>query len=115
MGIELDSLTLGDIKSLKSLFNEGSQEPLKEISRGKRIVILQRGWVYVGDYFQKGHECRLENASCIRRWGTSQGLGELALKGPLSETKLEPCPLPVEFHKLTEVASLGVIEEKWKK
>jgi hypothetical protein len=113
--MDLDSLTLGEIKQLKSLINGSINEPAHEVFKGKRIVILQRGWVYVGDYYQKGYECRLENAFCIRRWGTLQGLGELAQKGPLSETKMEPCPMPVEFHKLTEVASLGVVEEKWKK
>lgn len=79
----------------------------------KRIVILQRGWVYVGDYYEQGNNCWLENASCIRNWGTTKGLGELAENGPQSSTKLDPCPT-VRFHKLTVVATIDVNFKKWK-
>lgn len=79
----------------------------------KRIVILQRGWVYVGDYYIDGNECRLENAACIRNWGTSKGLGELAEEGPLSGTKLDPSPT-VNFHRAGEVHTLLCNSKKWK-
>lgn len=79
----------------------------------KRIVILQRGWVYVGDYYVNDKECRLENASCIRSWGTSKGLGELAENGALSETKLDPCPT-VNFHRAGEVHTILCNPKKWK-
>lgn len=56
-----------------------------------RIVILDRGWVYVGTVKEKGDDIVIENARCIRRWGTTQGLGEL-VNGPLTDTRLEaPC------------------------
>ena len=79
----------------------------------RQIVILNRGWVVVGDYSEKGDECYLTNASVIRVWGTTKGLGELAEKGPLTNTKLDPCP-NVTFHKLTMVARMDVLEENWK-
>lgn len=79
----------------------------------KKIVILQRGWVFVGDYFEEGTNCRLENASCIRNWGTTKGLGELAENGPTSSTKLDPTPT-VRFHKLGVVATLDC-SNVWKK
>jgi len=78
-----------------------------------KIVILPRGWNMVGHFSQEGSKCKLEKASVIRRWGTTQGLGELALKGPLADTILDPCPLPVEFHELTVIATMGCVEGVW--
>ena len=77
----------------------------------KYIVILQRGWVFVGDFSQEGFECKLTNASCIRRWGTTEGLGQLATQGPLEGTKLEPTP-EITFHELTVIAKIKC-SEKW--
>lgn len=74
----------------------------------RQIVILNRGWVVVGDYSEKGDECTLENASVIRVWGTTKGLGELAESGPTSFTKLDSCP-NVHFHKMTMVARMDVV------
>jgi hypothetical protein len=56
-----------------------------------RIVVVVSGWVFVGEYeFDKALNCvRLENASCIRSWGTTAGLGQLALKGPQKATVLD--------------------------
>lgn len=33
----------------------------------------------------------LENAAVVRRWGTNAGLGQLAEKGPQSQTVLDSC------------------------
>lgn len=74
----------------------------------RQIVVLNRGWVVVGDYSEKGDDCTLENASIIRVWGTTKGLGELAEGGPTSSTKLDACP-NVHFHKMTMVARIDVI------
>ena len=80
-----------------------------------RIVVLQRGWVYVGLYSKdvKGGECVLQNASCIRRWGTSKGLGEL-VKGPLPNTVLDAAGT-VRFHELAVVNTLDVDGDAWAK
>jgi hypothetical protein len=78
----------------------------------KQVVILNRGWCLVGDYSEKGDECTLANASVIRAWGTTKGLGELAECGPLTNTKLDPCP-QVTFHKMTMVARMSVNEANW--
>lgn len=81
---------------------------------GIRIVILQRGWVYVGEWNRRGDECWLDNAKCIRSWGTTNGLGEIAEGGPTSSTKLEPTPT-VRFHRLCVVASIDCNSSKWNK
>ena len=78
-----------------------------------RIVVLQRGWVYIGNFSKEAGECVLKNASCIRRWGTSKGLGEL-VKGPLSNTVLDAAGT-VRFHELAVVNMIDVDAESWSK
>jgi hypothetical protein len=62
----------------------------KEILAGTAIVVADRGFVYVGNVKSDGQFCVVENAHNIRRWGTSRGLGELALEGPKEGTNLDP-------------------------
>lgn len=80
---------------------------------GWQIVVLQRGWVVVGQMTKEGNQCVLQNASVVRRWGTSNGLPELAESGPLPETKLEKATHPIRFHYLTSVLTLEC-GKKWK-
>lgn len=77
-----------------------------------QIVILQRGWVAIGRFSQTKEQCHLTNASIIRTWGTTKGLGELAMNGPLTNTKLDKC-LDLHFHEMTLVARMDVDESKW--
>ena len=87
------------------------------VCQGKpvRIVILQRGWIFVGRLVETENcnEMSLINAKCIRRWGTTKGLGEL-VDGPFSDTILDPVGT-VRFNRLTVVASLDCKEVKWVK
>lgn len=76
-----------------------------------KIVILQRGWVYVGRFFEGKDEMRLEGAKCIRRWGTTKGLGEI-VSGPTTSTVLDPAGT-VRFHPMTVVAMLDTEGDKW--
>ena len=78
-----------------------------------KIVILPRGWNMIGYFSKEGSNCKLENASVIRRWGTTKGLGELAEKGKLKDTILDPCGT-VEFHELTVIATIAAKESVWK-
>ena len=86
----------------------------KEFNGKTKIVILQRGWIMVGEFERKGSDCKLHNASVIRTWGTTKGLGELEENGALAQTKLDKCNGLVEFDYLTVVAVIGCNEEKWK-
>jgi len=79
-----------------------------------KIVVLQRGWVLVGKYSREGDECLLLDSSVIRRWGTTKGLGELAINGPLKDTILEPAGT-CRFHRGAEVLVLDCEESKWLK
>jgi hypothetical protein len=67
-----------------------STKPEKTASQslGQQIVVLDRGFIYVGNVTVKGDFVHVENAKNIRYWGTSHGLGELR-NGPLSTTKVD--------------------------
>lgn len=60
------------------------------MDHGKQIVVLDRGFVYVGDVTTDGEWCLITNAHNVRRWGTEKGLGELAKRGPMAITMLDP-------------------------
>ena len=77
-----------------------------------RIVILQRGWVMVGEFSRDGSQCFMRHASVVRRWGTSRGLGEIADGGPTKQTTLDGVP-EVQFHELTVIATIRCAEDKW--
>ena len=86
--------------------------PLNKTNEALKIVVLQRGWVYIGRYSRDKSECRLDNAFCIRIWGTTKGLGELR-DGPTSSTKIDKAGT-VEFHRISEIMTIDCDEEKWK-
>lgn len=79
-----------------------------------KIVVLQRGLVLVGRFEKDGTNCKLHDASVLRSWGTTKGLGEIALNGPTSSTKLDKCNGLVEFDILTVILMISVKEDKWK-
>lgn len=85
-----------------------------EIKGDVKIMVLQRGWSFVGRLERNGNDCVLHNASNIRQWGTTKGLGEIAKGGPTSKTKLDKCHGIVEFDYLTVVCSIACEESKWK-
>lgn len=53
-----------------------------------KIVVLDRGFVYVGHTEIDGDFVKITRAKNIRCWGTTKGLGEL-VNGPLKDTKLD--------------------------
>lgn len=55
-----------------------------------QIAVLDRGFVYVGTCSVADGVLTITGASCIRRWGTTHGLGQLAAEGPQKDTKLDP-------------------------
>ena len=92
-----------------------SDERPDECANDIRIVVLQRGWVFIGLWNKRNDdEIALSNAYCIRRWGTTEGLGELARKGKLSSTILDKAKDTVHFHPLSCIFSIPCEESKWK-
>lgn len=79
----LGSPNCSSVTTGKKVANGAAEE------HGLQIVVLDRGFVFVGDVSSDGDWLVIANAKNVRRWGTSQGLGELAAKGPQPETKLD--------------------------
>lgn len=77
-----------------------------------RIVVLQRGWVLIGRYREDGDEVTMSDASIIRVWGTTQGLGELHF-GPTPSTKLDKTTGAVRAHRGAVVLTVDVDDETW--
>ena len=76
-----------------------------------RIVVAQRGWVFVGVVYRKESEIVIRRARSIRRWGTSKGLGELR-NGPKNTTQLDEAGT-IRLHPLMVIAQIDVNPEKW--
>ena len=90
-------------------------EDYNPINSDIKIVILQRGWIMIGRFERDGSDCKLHNASVIRSWGTSKGLGELAKEGKKTDTKLDKCYGVVQFDYLTVVCMIDCEVSKWEK
>ena len=73
------------LKDLKEFFASNEAKP----SGDMKIVVLDRGFVYVGKVTVDAEWVHIVSAKNIRIWGTTKGLGELALKGPTSKTTLD--------------------------
>lgn len=78
----------------------------------KQIVILQRGWVVVGDVSINGDDVTVANASVVRVWGTTNGIGEIAIGGPTKDTVLDKCGT-VRAHRASVVAYVDCDSQKW--
>lgn len=106
---------MNKIDLIKTLLVEDSETETALDGGSKwKIVILQRGWVFVGKFSQDGSKCTLSDAKNIRTWGTTKGLGELAKDGPTSTTKLDSVN-DVTFHALTTVAIIDCDDKVWSK
>ena len=56
----------------------------------RQIIVTAGRWNFVADVEDlDGGDLVLHDAQVIRYWGTTKGLGELALDGPTSKTKLD--------------------------
>ena len=79
------------------------------------IYVVDRGWVFIGMELKEDvKSVYLDHASVIRRWGTSDGLGQLALNGTATETVLDYCGR-TKIRKaaiLTEIECANSIWEK---
>jgi hypothetical protein len=61
----------------------------------KTIFVVESGWVFLCEsYTTTDTGYVLHEASVIREWGTTKGLGEIALNGPTGLTVLDSCGTP---------------------
>lgn len=100
-----ETMMIDEVKYIRA--DKADVKPTK-----KQIVVLQRGWVVIGDVSKDENEVTISNCSVIRVWGTSNGLGEIAENGKTDKTKLDPCP-DIIAHPLSVVLYMNVNESKW--
>ena len=79
----------------------------------KQIIVVDKGFVFVGELESDGDFYSLKTGFCIRRWGTTKGLGQLAMEGPLSGTILEPAD-NTKFPKERLIFTIDCEQDKWK-
>lgn len=78
------------------------------------IVIAERGWVYVGKTRREADQLVIEDCFNIRRWGTTKGIGEIALGGPTENTVLDYYGT-VRVHVLAIPGMADANDEVWRK
>ncbi len=89
--MDIEKLTLGQLKAALSTAKE---EPMPDCCAMEeittQIVVLDRGFVYVGKptFSEDSQFCTVTNCRNIRIWGTDKGLGQL-VNGPTSKTVLD--------------------------
>lgn len=109
--MNINELTIGQAKELAAMFAT-PQAKAQPIEHGLKIVVLDKGFVYIGLVVTDGEWVYITNAYNIRRWGTSKGLGEL-VNGPTSDTMLDKVGIvKAPFHALQHLIS--VEQNKWK-
>jgi hypothetical protein len=77
-----------------------------------QIVVLNRGWIVVGNVSESVNKTVIQNAAIIRKWGTTKGLGELAMKGKLADTILDACP-DITVDTANVVLLMNCEQSKW--
>ena len=77
-----------------------------------QIVVLNRGWIVVGNVSEKGGKTYIQNPSIIRNWGTKKGLGELAMSGKLPNTVLDEC-LDITVDTANVIFIMNCDQSKW--
>ena len=99
---------------MKSINVDGVTYYARDEEASLKIVVLDRGFVVVGLVSTDGDNIVIDDCSCVRRWGTSRGLGQLAAEGPQTETKLDKQPRTT-VNKLQVVQMIDCEAAKWKR
>ena len=84
----------------------------KRTLNGYAIVVADRGFVWVGNVCVSGDWCIITDGRNIRYWGTTRGLGQLALEGPTKDTKLDPITT-VRIPMRAVIAVIDTEVSKW--
>ena len=77
-----------------------------------QIICCHRGFVFVGMVEDAETEVVIRQALCVRKWGTTSGLGEIAIGGPTDKTVLDFAGT-VRVHPLSVVCRIDCEADKW--
>jgi hypothetical protein len=105
-------MTVGELVRLAALITGDECNPVPSRAPKMQIVVLERGFVYIGMVTVDGGWVYVNQARNIRKWGTTKGLGEL-VNGPLKDTILDRVgTLKAPLRSL--VSLIDVEESKWR-
>ena len=110
--MQIDDMTIGQAREIAAMFGAVSAVPVPTVKHGIQIVVLDRGFIYVGSVTTDEEWVHIENASNIRVWGTTTGLGEL-VSGPTKATKLDKTG-NIKASRKALIALIAVEEGAWK-
>jgi hypothetical protein len=96
-----------------------NQQPVSNSNNPKTgpvvIAVIQGGWVKVGrlveDVDLPDYVC-LKNAKCVRKWGTTRGLSQIANDGPTNETILDDTA-DVYIPITSLIMNIACVQAKW--
>ncbi|MBC8350836.1 MAG: hypothetical protein H8E66_02545 [Planctomycetes bacterium] len=90
----------------------------KEIlMKGQYILVCDAGFVLVGEVRPNPDDFMrllVDHCACVRRWGTTRGLGQLAREGVQPETELDPEGDNVDVLRSFVLRAIPCDEESWK-
>lgn len=103
----MNELTINGESYVKKsdIINEYKASPIQ-------IVVLNRGWIVVGNVEEKDGKTYIKKPSIIRNWGTKKGLGELAMNGKLPNTILDEC-LDITVDTANVIFVMNCNQAKW--
>lgn len=81
-------------------------------NHGLALVVADRGFVWVGKTTTDPDWVHITAARAVRRWGTSEGLNELAGKGPLTNTRLDAAA-DLKVSRKALIAIIPCEVDKW--
>lgn len=82
-------------------------------AKSRSIVVADRGHVWVGHVTERGPDwVKIEGARVIRRWGTTDGLNQLAAEGPRPNTRLD-APADLDVRAGAVIAIIPCEAAKW--
>lgn len=105
---KLETITIDDVKYVRA-----DSIPAPVDTEGDiKIVVADRGFVYVGHVEEQESFVKLTLAKNIRIWGTTKGLGEL-VNGPTSKTAMDSVGT-IRIPNRAVISIIDVEQSKWK-
>jgi hypothetical protein len=110
--MNLDDLTIGDAKKLAGIF--GNANTREDANYGYNVVVLDRGFVYVGKCARVGDCLLMDQGRNIRYWGTDKGLHQLVVNGPTKDSQIDaPAHIRIPWRAVISIHATN--ESLWTK
>lgn len=111
--MNVNDLTIGEAKALVAMFSGGATQA-EPRAYDLAIVVVDRGFVYIGYVETRNEMCIIRECRNIRRWGTERGLAQLVNDGPTSESRIDPAMKSVHIPMRAVISIINVEKSAWK-